>query len=246
MRRSVPIAVCAGLGLVVVAATALEGVPVFTGPRWVPDLSVPVRTVPPATARGGAPSGVPLPAQAAGPGFPLGTIVLWLAVAAAVAIIVLLMRRWLRLRRSRARWALRDVGPLTADDPALRPVPDAEPADEPTLRRGIEEALRQLDEQRDPVDAVMRAWLGLQQTAEESGISRRSAETPTEFTARIMAGVFTDDRAIQTLLKLYLRTRFGDHPVTATDVERAREALEGLASTWNDSRSSSASPGRLR
>ncbi|MCU1477896.1 MAG: hypothetical protein JWQ64_2589 [Subtercola sp.] len=243
MRRRATVVVCAGLGLIVVGAAALEGVPVFTGPRWVPDFSPPVRTAPPLPQNGGPVATAPaLPAQAAGSGFPLGTVLLWVGIAAAVVIIALLVRRWLRLRRSRPQFGLRDVGMLAADNPVLRAVPDAEPEAEP-LRRGIEEALRQLDEQRAPADAVMRAWLGLQQTAEESGISRRSAETPTEFTARIMAGVFTDDRAVQTLLKLYLRTRFGDHPVTAADVERAREALEGLASTWNDS---SPKPGRLR
>jgi hypothetical protein len=243
MRRRATVAVCAGLGLLVVAAAALEGVPAFTGPRWVPDLNPPARTAPPLPANGGPQASAPaLPAQAAGPGFPLGTILLAVLIAAAVVIIVLLVRRWLRNRRSRPQLGLRDVGLLTADNPVLRAIPDAEPEPEP-LRRGIEQALRELDEQREPADAVMRAWLGLQQTAEESGITRRMAETPTEFTTRIMAGVFTDDRAIQTLLKLYLRTRFGDHPVTATDVERAREALEGLASTWNDS---APKPGRLR
>ena len=39
-------------------------------------------------------------------------------------------------------------------------------------------------EQRDPADAIVRAWLGLQETAEESGIVRHPAETPTEFTSR--------------------------------------------------------------
>ena len=47
---------------------------------------------------------------------------------------------------------------------------------------------------------------------------RRPAETPTEFTSRILGRAFADDRAIRTLLRLYLRTRFGDHPVTADDV----------------------------
>ena len=102
----------------------------------------------------------------------------------------------------------------------------------PALRTGIELALQVLDEQREPADAIVRAWLGLQETAEESGIVRRPAETPTEFTSRILSRAFADDRAIRTLLRLYLRTRFGDHPVTTDDVAAVRAALQELVRTW--------------
>jgi hypothetical protein len=100
------------------------------------------------------------------------------------------------------------------------------------LRTGIELALQALDEQREPADAIVRAWLGLQETAAESGIVRRAAETPTEFTSRILSRAFADDRAVRTLLRLYLRTRFGDHPVTTDDVASVRAALQELVRTW--------------
>ena len=109
--------------------------------------------------------------------------------------------------------------------------PEPEP-DMPALRTGIELALQVLDEQREPADAIVRAWLGLQETAEESGIVRQPAETPTEFTSRILSRAFADDRAVRTLLRLYLRTRFGDHPVTTDDVAAVRAALQELVRTW--------------
>ncbi len=89
-----------------------------------------------------------------------------------------------------------------------------------------------LNEDRSPGDAVMLAWLGLEQSAEDSGIVRRPAETPTEFTSRILKRVFADDGAVATLLSLYLRARFADFEVTATDVSRARQALEDLVRSW--------------
>ncbi len=117
----------------------------------------------------------------------------------------------------------------TTSEPPIEPEPEP---DTPALRTGIELALQVLDEQREPADAIVRAWLGLQETAEESGIVRAPAETPTEFTSRILSRALTDDRALRTLLRLYLRTRFGDHPVTTDDVAQVRAALRELVATW--------------
>jgi hypothetical protein len=137
--------------------------------------------------------------------FPLW-IVLWVAVAIMiVGVAVLLWRLWAG-RPSRAA-----TGPVAALDTATSEIPI---------------------EQREPADAIVRAWLGLQETAAESGIVRRAAETPTEFTSRILSRAFTDDRAVRTLLRLYLRTRFGDHPVTTDDVATVRAALQELVRTW--------------
>jgi hypothetical protein len=160
--------------------------------------------------------------------FPLW-IVLWVAVAIMiVGVAVLLWRLWAG-RPSRAA-----TGPVAALDTATSEIPiEPEPEpDTPALRTGIELALQVLDEQREPADAIVRAWLGLQETAAESGIVRRAAETPTEFTSRILSRAFTDDRAVRTLLRLYLRTRFGDHPVTTDDVATVRAALQELVRTW--------------
>ncbi len=143
-------------------------------------------------------------------------------------IVATILWRWWRGRRlpaapsgQRAR-----VQPVTH---VAEPEPEPEPE---TLLTGIELALRAFDEQREPADAVVRAWLGLQATAEESGIVRYAAETPTEFTSRILGSAFADDGALRTLLRLYLRTRFGDHPVSAADVAEVREALAQLLSNW--------------
>jgi hypothetical protein len=114
----------------------------------------------------------------------------------------------------------------------VEPEPDV-----PVIRSGLEEALIELERDVEPGDAVVRAWLGLQQSAEQSGVARGRSETPTEFTSRILGRVFANDsagnEAIATLLRLYLRTRFGDHPVTDADVALVRRALQELVRTWD-------------
>ncbi|OZM76508.1 DUF4129 domain-containing protein [Pseudonocardia sp. MH-G8] len=235
-RRTV--ALGALLGLVVVVAAGSQGTATFTGLRWSLD-----RTAGPAAmpARPPVPS-QPLPSRVpatpgAGGSFDLSRILLWVAVGAVVLLVAVLVWRRLARRSPRSTSGVPATGPLLPPppepEPEPEPVPEPEP-EPPVLRRGVEEALRLLDEEREPGDAVLKAWLGLQQTAEDSGIVRGSAETPTEFTARIMRRVFADDRAIRSLLALYLRVRFGDHPVSAADVAQAREALAGLARTWDD------------
>ncbi len=114
---------------------------------------------------------------------------------------------------------------VQAAEAGLEPEPER-------LLTGVECALAALDQGLEPGDAVVRAWLGLQETAEESGIARRKAETPTEFTSRILGAAFVDDGAVRTLLRLYLRTRFGEHPVTPDDVAEVSEALQHLVSSW--------------
>jgi hypothetical protein len=217
------------LALLVVAAAGIAGTTNFGGPRWVPDW----RISPPAQAphKLPAPSLGRLPRMSAvgkAGTFPLW-IVLWVIVAIAAVGVAMLLWRWWAGRPSPAAT---DPDSLVASEMSEIPIqPEPEP-DTPVLRTGIELALQVLDEQREPADAIVRAWLGLQETAAESGIVRRPAETPTEFTSRILSRAFADDRAVRTLLRLYLRTRFGDHPVTTDDVAAVRAALQELVRTW--------------
>lgn len=224
-------------GLVVVAA-ALAGPLEFTGFRW--DLQA--GTTDAATAPGAVDTSTPepVPTQAGAEGFPawLGELVRWVGLALlallAAALVVWLVRRWLRARRS-PRIGLGDLGRLTAPADPERPSAEPEPEPEPeTVQRGLERALHELAADREPTDAIVAAWLGLQDTAQESGLVRGAAETATEFTTRLLTRVHADGQAARALLALYLRVRFGDHPATAQDVAGARAALESLAASWQD------------
>ena len=217
------------LAVFVVAAAGISGITHFAGPRWLPDWKIAQHAQKPHKLPPRSPA-APLrvaPRHSAG-SFPLGLVV-WIVIGVvAVAAAVLLWRWWVG-RPSCAATSRDSIAAATTSEIPTEPEPEP---DTPTLRTGIVLALQVLDEQREPADAIVRAWLGLQETAEESGIVRRPAETPTEFTSRILSRAFADDAAIGTLLRLYLRTRFGDHPVTSDDVAAVRVALQDLIRTW--------------
>jgi hypothetical protein len=236
--RTLPVAVL--LVVLVVLAAGIGGTSDFTGARWFPKLH---GSYPP------PPHGIPRPptttleggrASARHSG---GSVPTWIVVIAIVLVaiaLIALVWRWWRGRRLPSAPQHAGVSVHTTQQ-VIAPEPEPEPE---KLLTGIELALEVLDEEREPADAIVRAWLGLQETAQESGIVRRPAETPTEFTSRILSGAFADDRALRTLLRLYLRTRFGDHPVTATDVAEVREALRQLVSSWQPTDSAPATRAR--
>lgn len=225
-RRTLPAVVV--LAVLVILAAGIGGTSDFTGARWLPKL-------------GGGRPGVPPKRRVLSTTTPAthrhvrvhpGTLPGWVGVICLVLLMLAVMAglwRWWSGRRLSASPGLHGSRVQVATH-AVAPEPEPEPE---KLLTGIELALQALDEQREPADAVVRAWLGLQATAEESGIVRAASETPTEFTTRILSGAFADDSAVRTLLRLYLRTRFGDHPVTADDVAEVREALAQLVSSWH-------------
>ena len=215
------------LTVLVIAAAGLSGTAHFTGARWYPHGSTGnprANTTP--ILRGTSTTTKPPRVK------PRRVSTSWLPVVVIVVFLIILARllwRGLRGRRlapSAPAVALTAAGVMHARSPE----PEPEPA---RLVTGIELALQALREEPEPADAVVRAWLGLQETAEESGIRRGAAETPTEFAERVLTRPFADPAPLRTLLRLYLRTRFGDHPVTAEDVSAVGEALQQLLERWN-------------
>jgi hypothetical protein len=230
MRRpSASVGLSVLLVLMVIAAAGLSGTAHFAGPRFVPHVRSGSHLAPPKSGQVSSPRIVHQKTSSGSSGWAV-----WVGVALLVAVLALfawLLRRWWLNRRAARVKSLTGAASLQVF-PAVTALPQPEPE---VLLTGIAAALRALDEERDPGDAVVRAWLGMEETAAESGILRGPSETPTEFTSQIMRTAFADDRAIQTLLRLYLRTRFGDHPVTAADVSDVREALQHLIDNWRRS-----------
>ena len=158
--------------------------------------------------------------------------VLLVLLAAVVALV--LWRLWLRYRRASA-----PVTEESARSAGVTTGVDAEP-ELPVLLRGVEAARLSLGSIADPGDAVIAAWLSLEDAAAESGVRRHPAQTPTEFTLASLGSTRADADAARELLGLYHLARFSTHPVTADHVERASRCLAAIAESWVAARPSGA------
>lgn len=156
-------------------------------------------------------------------------VLLTLLVVAVLVVVVFALRRL----RSSARGA-DDVVEIDRTEHAVALGADEvdAAAELPALREGFDRAAQALRDEREPRDAVVQAWLGLEEAARDAGVSRRPSETATELTTRLLARVSSDEQAARTLRDLYLRVRFGGYEPGPADVATAREALAALVAAW--------------
>ncbi|MFF2051955.1 DUF4129 domain-containing protein [Leifsonia sp. NPDC058194] len=218
----------AGAVLLVVAAVAVatQGAPTYSPPR----ITLPDADLRPSRVGTEVTTGTPEPQDAPRV---VHLDLSWVAVALivlALVVIAALVWRYLRRRLRRApEPPTADLGPVALGE---APPASEEPLPAP-VRRGLDRALDALDAGREPRSAIERAWLGLEEGAADSGVRRLPAETPGEFVTRVVARVAPERAAARTLLEIYQRARFGDGPVTAADVQAARDALSALRASWS-------------
>ncbi len=117
-------------------------------------------------------------------------------------------------------------------------LPDLERAEAPevpggTAVRALAEATRAARHELsrraggDPADAVVAAWVVLEDAAAGLGTPRAAHQTPTEFTAEVLAAHRADDAAMADLRALYHRARFRrSGAVTEADATAAADALD--------------------
>lgn len=99
------------------------------------------------------------------------------------------------------------------------------------LRRAAETARTELAGRAGgpPGDAVIAAWLRLEEAAEHEGAGRKPHETATEFTSALLARYTTSEPAMDELRVLYQRARFGPPgEVGEDDVRTAVDALDRI------------------
>jgi hypothetical protein len=207
---------CAAAGLALVVVVGLQAPAVSVGLRWVPRQRSRTLELEPLELSWD------MQLAANGQGDSRWTAwLIWALAALVTAALLFALVRWL-LRRPPATTVAR----TGADTQA------ASEAEARILRSGLAAAIEILAVERDLGNAVVQAWQGLQDAAAEAGLTRRPAETASEFTARILYRSRGSAAPIAVLLSLYQRVRFGEHTPTAAEITAARESLAVLVELW--------------
>ena len=140
------------------------------------------------------------------------------------------------VRRLRDAWRPQEheiePGVLAADVPS-----EAVSVDLASLATALARARAHLEGHAAPSDAVVAAWVALEDEAALQGTAREPSQTATEFTSVLLQHSPAPPDAVATLRELYHRARFTSRPVSAADVVRARDALDRItraidASPW--------------
>ncbi len=227
-RRRGGVLLIAAIFFAVALIAGLQGIPQFTSP----DPSAGGAAVPnplPPMASDGPLSELPPP----GDNLLLRIIALVIASLVGLAILVLVIRMLIRLIRS--LWRSRPLARMEGTAPDVGGAIGAaaeETLDAPEVRRGIAGALHLIDERPLPADAIIAAWVGLEDSAERAGQRRGIAETPAEFTVRVMSLHPEGSSALRGLPRLYERVRFGGYRATEADRAAARAFLRAIEEEW--------------
>ena len=141
-------------------------------------------------------------------------------------VVVLVVIGILLLFALALRDLLRRVAPtLTSEaEPGFRT-----PAVPPAILAGADSGLDALG-QGSPRNAVVAAWVALEQSAAGAGLPRHVAETSTEYVGRVLAVWDVDARSLDDLAALFREARFSTHPLTEPHRERAIAALTTIRS----------------
>src|SRR5690606_27968310 len=221
-----PAVVVTLLFAVMIGAALLQGRPVFDPPDLAFESDREPNPLPSVTAPPPAfglepdtsnPRGLELPVDL------LNAIAVAVLAAGVAVVLVLVARRLLRNRPHRVRAA------AVLDDIAAGVT---EQVDAPTVRRGIDGAIARFAETPRHADAIVSAWIGLEETAADAGRPRGAAETPAEFTTRILGERPAAAADLTRLLGIYERVRFGGHQAGAAEREAARDPLVRIREAW--------------
>lgn len=211
-----------------IAVAALQGVPAFrevtfagptAQPTGAPQSMPPQETMPPLEPTETNPWVTIIAAV-------IGSAVALLLAFLLIRAIVRALRRWWQDRPlERAEGVAPDTGLLAMAEPE-----DSVAAE--VVRHGIAGALDAVGAHAAPSDAITAAWVGLEESAEQAGVRRGIAETPAEFTVRIVGTREQSAPEVRSLLALYENVRFGGRVATEDDRARARVLLQSIQEHW--------------
>src|SRR5690606_32578018 len=205
MRRWLTPALAVVFLLAVMTAASVQGTPRFNPPEW--DFGSSAGQLVPTMSAGPIenPMADLMPLESNDNGSVVGWILLALAGALVGVLLFFLVRALVRAWLARTPRREAEAPGLEVFSSAREPDPEAAA---PEIRRGIAFARRVIDEHEMPSDAIVAAWVGLEQSASDAGLVRGTAETPAEFAIRIITHRDSIAAHAHELLRLYERVRF--------------------------------------
>ncbi len=155
----------------------------------------------------------------------------WLPVLAVLLVALLLALAVRAVMRAGGR-------PVEEEDPLL-PVGDAEGDPHAVVLDDLRRSARAAADEvrRDSAgtaDAVVRCWERLEEHGERLGTPRGAHETPTEYGSDLLRRHGADPDAVDELLHLFHRARFGRGGLPEGSAARAAAALERVAATLRE------------
>lgn len=229
VRRARTLLTSAGvvvLFAVILVATSLQGRPEINPPQLSPG-----EPPPPPLPEAETSTEPPLPTEPPNAAVQdiLGAVLLVVMGIAAALVLYGLVRLLRRL------WQDRPLRRQPTDAPETSRAGIAEPEEAvaaPVVRRGVAGALRTIEHHPVPSDAIVAAWVGLEETAADAGLRRGVSETPGEFALRLMSMQSAAAAPATRLLELYERVRFGGLEAGETERALARAALQEIEEEW--------------
>lgn len=102
----------------------------------------------------------------------------------------------------------------------------------------VASAERQLAALREgaPRNAIVACWVALETSCSSTGLSRRSSETSSEFTQRVLSTWVVDRDLVLALAALYREARFSTHDMSEHARSAAVEALEAILASLRSGR----------
>ncbi|PRB07980.1 DUF4129 domain-containing protein [Microbacterium sp. MYb64] len=213
------------LAALLMAIAALQGVPQFG------DIALERRNpLPTPTSGTQTPGGVPAGQLPDSP--ILGIIVAVIELVIAACFLAVLA--WLFWRLARALWAARPLSREIggAGDAGAGAVAGDESVDAGAIRSAAADAQEAIETHRDPGDAIVAAWVHLEEATSRAGRSRLPSETPGEFALRILRRRPGVDTELETLLGLYESVRFGGVQADESGRATARRCLAIVEEVW--------------
>ena len=171
----------------------------------------------------------------------LGLVAALLLGLLAAALLTLAVRKLLTILRQRTTTTTDRLPAGTTTTGTL-----GDDVDLPELQDAVTRALAHLDGHARPRDAVVAAWVALEDAAARAGAHRDPAQTPTEFAGAVLATTPAPPAAVARLRTLYQRARFTDRPIDRTTVDQARQALADIAQSLDIDDPAPDTPGNAR